>query len=54
MRASNEIGVAFSGARLSFLNPKSFKGKNKFAFVPVGLTKDVWGANGKWVVLEKV
>ena len=44
-----------TGGTLPFrIIPKSFTGKKKFAFVPVGLTKDVWGANGKWVVLEKV
>ena len=43
-----------TGGILPFrINPKSFTPPPKNAFVALGLTKDVWGANEKWVVLEK-
>ena len=32
---------------------KSFMGPKKSAYVPLGLTKDAWGPEKKWVVLEK-
>ena len=32
---------------------RGYGGANKFAFVPLGLTKDAWGPKKKWVLLEK-